>query len=262
VTSNGRQTPSGPEPSDLATLGFGSRSDVYERGRPGYPEEFLRLLVEVGGLGPRSRVLDLAAGTAKLTRQLARTGARCVAVEPSPTMRDVATQHLESVVGGHAEALPFTPSCFDLLTVAQAFHWFDATSAVPEMARVLRPGAPAVLVWNERDESVPFVAELGAIMDRVEGSVHAPASAFEPAFGAGGHFGPVRRHTFTLRVPMTSEEVVDLVASRSYVNVLAEPDRQHLLAEVRTLATKTVQPVMMAYRTEVLVAHRLAPAEP
>ncbi len=247
-----------PARRDLGSVGFATRSDVYERGRPGYPTGVIDLLGRAAGLGPGCRVVDVGAGTGKLTRQLVATGARCVAVEPSAAMREIAGERAAGagIVAGSAEALPLAASTFDLLTVAQAFHWFEPDRALAEMARVLRPGAVAALVWNERDESVPWVADLGRIMLGVDNSVHLPAAAFESVLSSGGHFGRTSRHAYPFTVPLSREGLVDLVASRSYVNVLADPERQALLDEVRMLAAGLDEPLAMAYVAEVIAGRR------
>ena len=118
----------------------------YERGRPSYPVEAVR----VAGLDPTSVVLELGAGTGKLTRVLVDEFAEIVAVEPDPRMRSLfaALCPRAALVAGTAEALPVAPTSVDAVFVAEAFHWFDHHAAVAEIARVLRPGGAIVLMWN------------------------------------------------------------------------------------------------------------------
>jgi SAM-dependent methyltransferase len=173
---------------DQARRGYGTAgaAAAYERGRPGYPEDAVAELVRVLGVAPGATVLDLAAGTGKLTRQLMATGATLVAVEPVAAMRDQLARLAAgkvlggaepanpadgpggglSVLGGTAEAIPLRDGSLDAVTVGQAFHWFDAGRAVAELGRVLRPAGRLGLIWNARDESRPWVAEIGAILDR------------------------------------------------------------------------------------------------
>ncbi|HEX5028163.1 MAG TPA: class I SAM-dependent methyltransferase, partial [Gaiellaceae bacterium] len=125
---------------------FAEVAQAYERGRPSYPDDAVRWLV-----GERAcDVVDLGAGTGKLTRILVAHGHRVVAVEPLDAMRS----ELEAAVpgahalAGSAEAIPLEDASADVVTSAQAFHWFDHDAALPEIARVLRPDGRIALVWN------------------------------------------------------------------------------------------------------------------
>lgn len=139
---------------------FGGVAEAYERGRPSFPPPLVDHVVAALDLRPGRRVLDLAAGTGKLTRRLVDSGAEVVAVEPSAGMRDVFTSLLPDVVvlDGTAEAIPVDPASVDAVTVAQAWHWFDAAAAFAELDRVLRPHGLAALVWNVRDQDDPLEA--------------------------------------------------------------------------------------------------------
>jgi ubiquinone/menaquinone biosynthesis C-methylase UbiE len=143
---------------DHYRLSFERVAETYERARPGYAPDALAWLAERIGIGPGRRVLDLAAGTGKLTRQLLAFGAEVAAVEPGREMRAV----LERVVpqaealAGSAEAIPLPGESVDAVTVAQAFHWFRAEEALVEIHRVLRPGGALGLLWNEWDEADPL----------------------------------------------------------------------------------------------------------
>ncbi len=148
---------------EAAAVGFERGADDYVAARPGYPAGVVDLLAADLGLGPGADVLDLAAGTGKLTVDLVARGARVVAVEPVVAMRE---RLLRDVAGievrdGTAEALPLEDASVDLVTVAQAFHWFDAPAALAEIRRVLRPGGGLALIWNVRDETVGWVQGAG-----------------------------------------------------------------------------------------------------
>jgi SAM-dependent methyltransferase len=136
----------------LAAPSFARSADAYERARPGYAPEAVAFLAERLGLGPGRVVVDLAAGTGKLARQLVPSGARVVAVEPLAEMRSLIPAGIE-VLDGTAEAIPLPDASGDAVTVAQAFHWFDAQAALREIERVLRPGGLLALVSNRRDPS-------------------------------------------------------------------------------------------------------------
>ena len=144
-------------PVHEVALGFDSTAAAYERGRPDYPPAAVEALVEALAIGPASTVVDLGAGTGKLTRLLVPTGARVVAVEPLAGMRAelaTAVRGVE-VLDGTAEAMPLGDGRADAVVAAQAFHWFADHQSLSEIHRVLRPGGGLGLVWNVRDQSVP-----------------------------------------------------------------------------------------------------------
>ena len=149
-----------------AAAGFARAADAYERGRPGYPPEAIAHLVAELGLWDGTTVLDLAAGTGKLTRVLQATGATVIAVEPVEAMRRVLSEAVPGVEvrAGTAEAIPVADGSLDAVTVAQAFHWFDAGRALHEIYRTLRPGGGLGLIWNMFDTSIDWVAALQALV--------------------------------------------------------------------------------------------------
>jgi SAM-dependent methyltransferase len=211
----------------LHASSFGTAADQYKRGRPGYPKSAVEWLVP-----RRARtVLDLAAGTGKLTRSLVEARLKVTAVEPSRGMREqlAAAVPAAVVLAGTAEKIPLPDASVDAVAVAHAWHWFDAALAVPEIARVLVPGGTLALVWNMRDETEPWAATLGAIMHR-----HS-RQAIDASPEIGAPFGPPERMEVRWRQPVTRQEVLDLVASRSYVITMPEQERSRLLGEVAEL---------------------------
>ena len=140
-------------PQHLA--GYARSAAAYERGRPGYPPAAVDFLAARLRLGPGRTVVDLAAGTGKLTRPLLATGAQVVAVEPVAEMR-AALPAGARAVDGTAEAMPLSAGSADAVAVAQAFHWFDGDAALAEIHRVLRPGCSLALVWNRRRMDDPL----------------------------------------------------------------------------------------------------------
>lgn len=240
----------------LGRSGFASGSDVYERARPGYSAESVAHLVASTGIGPGSRVLDVAAGTGKLTRSLLAAGAACVAAEPSASMRAACAAAVPGVVqvGADALHLPVADGTFDAVTVAQAFHWFASTEAVDEFARVLRPGGGLALIWNERDESDPLVAELTRIS---KWDVHQPYPVgrdFGAVVDGSGRFGPVTRSRFRFTHELDRVSFVEQVASRSYVVVLPEDRRRTLLEGVAALAEGLDEPIGLPYLVDLFCA--------
>ena len=196
----------------------------YERGRPGYPAAALDWL-----LPPAARdVVDLGAGTGKLTRQLVDRKLQVVAVEPSEEMRAELQRALPGVTAkaGAGEHIPLPDRSADAVLVAQAWHWVDPAAAIPEVARVLRPGGRLGLVWNFRDESVDWVAALGRCMR----SLAADPTVVDVELGAS--FGPVERLIVPWQHPTTPDGLRDLVASRSYVITASPAERARVLHEV------------------------------
>jgi SAM-dependent methyltransferase len=158
-----------------STERFSSRVDDYARYRPTYPPPALELLAERCGLAPGAAVADVGSGTGILTELLLKCGAEVFAVEPNENMRAAAEAQLGHEprfhsVAGSAEATTLAAASIDLLVAGQAFHWFDPQRARIEALRVLRPGAWAALLWNERPpEATPFLADYEALLRR-----HAP----------------------------------------------------------------------------------------
>jgi SAM-dependent methyltransferase len=206
---------------------FAGVADAYERSRPGYPKDAVCWLA---GEKPCD-VVDLGAGTGKLTRSLVALGHRVTAVEPLPEMLSrlrVAVPGVTAVEGG-AEAIPLASASADVVTVAQAFHWFDHATALREIARVLRPGGRISLIWNVRDGSEEWVAELSDVM---VGRTGVDAGAAEP-IDASGLFGPVEQAVFGPHVQeIGGATLQELVLSRSYCAVLSDEERAPVLQRV------------------------------
>jgi 8-oxo-dGTP pyrophosphatase MutT (NUDIX family)/SAM-dependent methyltransferase len=228
---------------------FGSVADSYERYRPGYPAEAVEWLV---GDQP-ARVLDLGAGTGKLTRALVVAGHDVTAVEPSEPMLAELRSALPGVDArvGSAEAIPADDASFDVVIVAQAFHWFDKSVAVPEIARVLCPGGRFALVWNLRDESEPWVRAIWSVIAPDE-----PRVILHAELPNGAPLSPMENATFAHSQRVDRETVLGLALSRSYV-ASAPPERQAELLNAAgsvfdrlTAGHATLPYVTHCYRTE------------
>jgi SAM-dependent methyltransferase len=248
-----------------AWRGFGTARAVaaYERGRPGYPPAAVAELVKVLAIGPGVTVLDLAAGSGKLTRQLLPTGAELVAVEPSPAMRErLAAAPGVRLLEGTAEAIPLPDGSLDAVAVGQAFHWFDGPRAVAELHRVLRPGGRVGLLWNVRDESVPWMARITAIIDRHAGDTPRYRDGrWRVAFDASAGFTPLQVRRFHHRHELDREGLLDRFASISFVAALPDAARARVLAEIDQVveADPSVAgpgPVMVPYRTDLFWTER------
>jgi SAM-dependent methyltransferase len=238
---------------DIAATGFGRVPGEYERARPGYPHEVVDLLGATGALAPGRVVVDLAAGTGKLTRQLAGSGATLVALEPLEAMRE-ALVGTALVVAGTAERMPVRSGSVDLITVAQAFHWFEAGPALAEAARVLRPDGWLALVWNERDESVPWVKAFGDVILRHAGGRPYTAGVDWDAVLASAGYGEIRRLRLDHHLPATRASVVERAASTSYVAALPEARRAPALAEIAALVEDLAEPLTFPYVTDLHLA--------
>ena len=237
---------------ETAAKAWGESAELYDRARPGYPPDAIDFLHELG-LGPDSDVLDLAAGTGKLTRALIAAGARVTAVEPLFAMRQMLQQRLPeaTVMEGTAERIPAEDASMDLVTVAQAFHWFAAAPAMAEIARVLKPGGGFAAIWNVRDESVEWMAMIGELIGepRQQTPSHLSEDWRKPFDAEGGPFDPLRLETYKHRQEVTRADAVDVFASRSYVASLPEAERGRLLERVAEQVPKTDR-VEIPYITE------------
>jgi SAM-dependent methyltransferase len=238
-----------------AAIGFASAADVYERARPSYPQEAVDWLVEETGLGPGRTVVDLGAGTGKLTRLLVPTGARVVAVEPIPEMR----AHIDGaeLLDGTAEEIPLPDESVDVITVAQAFHWFDHVRALPEIHRVLHDGGSLVLVWNMRDLDDPVQRGVEDLLRPIR--AEAPAQllgAWREPLEQSPLFGPGRTREFGYAQRFTTDDLCDRVASTSFVAAMSPLDREEILVRVRALTHGIEEPFAFPYKTEVEVIPR------
>jgi ubiquinone/menaquinone biosynthesis C-methylase UbiE len=240
---------------DAAARGFSRSADAYDRARPDYPPAAVAWLAERLGLRPGRTVVDHAAGTGKLTRPLAATGAEVVAIEPVAEMRarigDAAVRSLD----GTAEAVPLPDASADAVTVAQAFHWFDGPAALAEIHRVLRPGGALALVWNRRPLEDPVHAAIERIIAPHRGDAPAHRTgAWRAAFDATTLFGPLEERTFTHSRPHDADALADRVGSTSFVAALDDGPQADVIAAVRALAAEG--PVELPYVCEVLMCDR------
>ncbi|MFT3853863.1 MAG: class I SAM-dependent methyltransferase [Ilumatobacteraceae bacterium] len=218
---------------------FDSAAREYEAGRPGYPDELIDWWASLGAFPPGGRVLDLAAGTGKLTRALLGRGVDVVAVEPLAGMRaelrSVPALAGIEVLEGAAEAMPLPSASVDAVVVGQAFHWFDPTVALPEIARVLRPGGGLGLAWNDDDlDGAPAWVRL--VHERKEsiggGNICLAVEPSQRAVDGSGLFELLTAAAFRWKQPTTAAAALDSLASRSYVIAMDDEARRDLLAEV------------------------------
>jgi SAM-dependent methyltransferase len=216
-------------------------------------------MAERTGLGPGRTIVDLGAGTGKLTRLLPQIGARVLAVEPLPEMR---AQLVEAVPGvealdGTAEDVPLPDAAADVIVVAQAFHWFDFDRALPELHRVLRPGGHLVLFWNMRDLADPVQAGVEALLEPLRLRVMAQhQGVWREPLEQTPYFGAAEVRQFRYEQQFTADDLCDRVASTSFVAAMPPAEREAVLVRVRALARGLPEPFPFPYRTEVLVIPR------
>jgi SAM-dependent methyltransferase len=239
---------------DRYRCSFDGVAELYERARPLYADQAVAWIAR---RLPFERVLDLAAGTGKLTRQLVATGAEVVAVEPGEAMRAV----LERVVpraqtlAGSAEAIPLPDASVDAVTVGQAFHWFREGEALAEIHRVLRPGGGFALFWNTWHSGDPLLHALSELIDPLR----------PPEAGGDGSgwqerydrrlFGELEERAFSQERRLTTDALAEWVASTSAVATADRATQERIELEVRALAGGDV--VEVSIRTDVVVADRV-----
>jgi SAM-dependent methyltransferase len=216
---------------------FGDVAEAYQQARPTYPQSAVEWVLAAA---PGRDVLDLAAGTGKLTRVILETGAAVVAVEPLDGMR-AQLEHAYPAVpayAGSAEQIPLEAASVDAVLVGQAFHWFDTDRALAEIDRVLRPGGVLGLLWNIRDDSIGWVAELSGslavgadLLSQVDGSDWAPVQEH-------ARFTSVERRDFANPTAFDAERLVTWAASTSHFATMEPRERERTLEAVREFALR------------------------
>jgi ubiquinone/menaquinone biosynthesis C-methylase UbiE len=216
---------SSPAPVDRARS-FGSVAEAYDRGRPAYPADAVAWLAG----GEARVVLELGAGTGKLTRELVDQGHAVFATDPDEAMLAVLRERVPEVSAkvATAEEIPANDRSVDVVVVAQAFHWFDHGAALPEIARVLKPGGHVALVWNSRDERIPWVRRMGDILGRQDLDTSSSEHLVHSDL-----FGFMEEASFKHWQEIDRETILDMARSRSSFAVMDEDERERHLAEVR-----------------------------
>lgn len=207
--------------------GFGGVAQAYAEHRPGYPADAVRWLV---GASP-GRVLELGAGTGKITGAITALGHDVVAADPSAQMLHQLKQHAPGAraVMSQAERIPLSTSSVDVVVAAQAFHWFDAERALPEIARVIRPGGVLALVWNAADLTVPWVRKVFTMIGYLNEGV-----GDDPVEGSD-LFATSDSKVFRHWQQFHRASLMGLVASQSQVASMAPAQRDKILADVGEL---------------------------
>jgi ubiquinone/menaquinone biosynthesis C-methylase UbiE len=259
---DGRQRDERQLPEAAFARSFGSEAGRYEKVRPSYPAAAIELVLArlqtARPDGATARILDLGAGTGKLTASLGGRGAQVLAVEPDRQMLAVLTARVPQAhaLAGSAERIPLRDASVDAITVGQAFHWFQRPDADRELARVLRPGGVVGLLWNLPDRSVEWVPKL----------YQASRKAEQPQ---AEQFDPLDAELFTEleQVSVPSEHLLpgpeglrDLVHTWSWVITRSQAEREAIDRRIRILVSQYAElqapVVVFPQRTEVLWQHR------
>jgi SAM-dependent methyltransferase len=233
--------------NDAAATGFERGAADYERARPSYPAEVLEALPRDG------TIVDIAAGTGKLTRLLP---GRVIAVEPVAAMRAIASQFAPTVAGT-AEHVPLRDASADAVTVAQAFHWFDAARALAEVRRVLKPGGTLLMVWNDRDNRVPWVAEMTAVIHAHDPGAYQMVTDWEAVVAEAGGFTPLELSVVdNPQRGVDIETVVARATSTSYVSAAGDDVVAQVASDVRAIVGGFEEPFDYPYVTQIFTCTR------
>ena len=245
--------------NETAARGFGSSAELYERARPAYAPEAVAWMCKRLRIGPGRTVLDLAAGTGKLTRDLVPSGAAVTAVEPLDEMRAQLEQLVPEAqaLAGTAEEIPLPDASVDAVVCGQAFHWFDPKRAMPEIHRVLRPGGGLALVYNSRDLHDRVQKTLDDLLEPYRDSVQRHwVHAHDDVLANTLLFGPVEHHSWRSEQPVSLDGLLEAAASRSYVASLEDGRRAELLGRIRRAFADEPEPIVLRYDVDVFVVDR------
>ncbi len=229
---------------------------LYERVRPGYPPDAVRWLAERLDLRSGRIVLDVGAGTGKLTRALVETGAEVLALEPGDAMRAELERAVPQVqaLRGSAESIPLPDRSVDAITVGQAFHWFRFDEALPELHRVVRPGGAVALIWNGRDQGSPLQAEIKDLLEPFVPSGRAVAPDTSRHLAESPLFHSFEQRTFRFVQELDADALVGRIASISFVAGSTPEKRAELERKLRELAASRGGVVDFPYVTDVYVS--------
>jgi ubiquinone/menaquinone biosynthesis C-methylase UbiE len=246
-----------------AAHAFDRNAASYERGRPDYPAAAVAIIVGTFGITSSSTVLDLAAGTGKLTRLLVPTGAQVVAVEPMAGMRTTLAAAVPGVDvrDGQAENIPLDDRSVDAVTIGQAFHWFATQQALHEIHRVLRPNGGLALIWNRRDSRQPIQHAIDDLVQRYRGDVPAHrGERWKTAFAETDLFTPLQEWRLPHHQEVDEELLVDRVLSISFITNLPDAKRAEVEKEVRALAQGQPNRFVLYYVTDVYCCRAKPPS--
>ncbi len=247
-----------------AARGFAADARRYQRGRPGYPAEAIEWALREVGVGRGAAVVELGAGTGKLTSELVARGLQVIAVEPVAHMAAELSVRLPEiqVLRASADATSLPNGWAEAVLAAQSFHWFATREAVQEIRRVLRPRGWLVLLWNRRDQGHPVWQAVTELIEPLRGDepTH-EGDRWRSALSAGSGFGELTHHRFTHRVAASREGLEDRVLSISYVACRPPEVQRRIRAELQSIWSSRLsglEEVRLPYHTDVFLARALA----
>lgn len=236
-------------------------ADLYQRSRPEYPREAVAWVVEQLDLHEGRTVLDLGAGTGKLTRSLVETSARVIAVEPGDAMRTELERAVPAAeaLSGSAEQIPLPDASVDAITIGQAFHWFRHDEAIPELQRVLRTGGRVAVLWNARDQEDALQRRISDLISPFVPAGRPGPQEWRLDLAAGplaesARFGPLEERRFRFVQRLDADGLSDRIASMSFVASAPADARRALEAELRALVERHGGRVDFPYVTWVFVS--------
>jgi SAM-dependent methyltransferase len=243
-----------------AGRGYPRVAEAYERSRPGYPDEAIAWLNDALELTPGRTVVDIAAGTGKLTASLAASGARVIAVEPVAEMLEVLRRGVPAADAreGTAEATGLPDDSADAVTVAQAFHWFDGPAALAEIDRVLRPGGRLALVWNVRDLEHPTQRAVEDLLAPYRGATpsHRSGRWRQALEDPQSPFTTSQKRGVPNEVMLDGVGLRERIESTSFIAALPPADLETIRASVRDLAATLPERFPFPYTTEIEIFER------
>jgi SAM-dependent methyltransferase len=244
-----------------AAMGFDASADAYERGRPDYPEDAVVFLARQLGLAGGATVLDIGAGTGKLTRRLTATGARVIGLEPVAGMRRKFAQMLPAIeiIEAAAESIPLPGASLDAACAGQAFHWFANATALGEIRRVLKPHSRLGLIWNRMDYGSRWLSEIQLLINRQQAD--APQyrdGEWRWVLDGFDGFEKTVEQAFSLARTSDLATVLDRFGSISYIAGLPTREREKILNQIRTILSTDPETagrdrIELFYRTEVFI---------
>jgi ubiquinone/menaquinone biosynthesis C-methylase UbiE len=238
----------------LAKAGF-QNGALYDAARPNYPEDVFAYFSTVLGLNQSMHAVDLGAGSGIFSRQLQPLVGTVTGVEPSASMRASfrSSSAGMEVLDGSDVSIPLDDDSIDAVFVAQAFHWFDAPRALKEIHRVLVPQGGLGLVWNERDETVEWVAALSRAMQWDTRQPYEVGRDFTDVISSGP-FTKVERVEFSHAQMLSREGLLQRVLTTSYISTMNQEERDQLMRPVRMVVDQLTEPIVLPYITTAYTA--------
>jgi ubiquinone/menaquinone biosynthesis C-methylase UbiE len=250
-----------------AAVGFNKDAGLYDRARPSYPQKAVEQMAKTCHITPQSRILDVAAGTGKFTTMLVERGYNVTALEPVEAMRQVLRQKLPQIeiLDGAATQIQLPDASIDVITIAQAFHWFANKDSLKEFHRVLKPNGYLVLIWNSKDEAVPWVEDIVVYMwnYKPKDTPQYRDNKWQSAFADQDLFGDLRYTAYSNNNTHSRQDIIDRVFSTSFISKQPEDVAVKIKADLNAIMDRysiTMKPedtTVYPYRTDLFVAQAL-----